>query len=213
MLVTFDSNNLKINNYFEKKQPIIQSKLWCECKINEDYTEYCCDDLSKSTFEFGKYLYFQTPISYMSTINNLFPNNDKNVHIICLDFSEGLFDDEDKIFTQNILNNINQLEGYVIIITNNYEKVYNSLKKQYMTYVYLKKNFSEKLIYNFTSMLIHFIFVLEKMFLPEDLIQLWRDPNFKDFKPLQKTMFVNLEDFSIHSEKNNKLKPNCSLNK
>lgn len=214
MLITFDSNNIRINNYFEQKQPIVHSKLWCECKINEDVTEYCCENLSNSTFEYGNYLYCQTPISYMSVINNLFPNNEKNVHIICLDFSEGLFDDENKTWTKNILKNIDFLNGYVVVITNNYEEVYKNSNKRHITYVYTKNNLSERLVCNFASMLIHFIFVLEKMFVPEDLIELWRNPKHNIFKPLKPIMSLDLELFGVYNQNNNEQsKMNCSLNK
>lgn len=213
MLVTFDSNNIKINNNFDTNRPIIQTKLWCECKINNDISEYCCEKLSESTFESGNYFYCQTPISYMSQINNIFPNFKKNVHIICLDFTEGLFYNENKILTQNILNNIDSLKGYVIIITNNYEKIQQISKKDHMTYVYAKKNLSEKLICNFVSIFVHFVFLLKKMFVPEDLIELWKNPKFNNFKPLSQKMELDLELFAIYNQNNNQVKKNCTINK
>lgn len=202
-MLTFDSNNPKIVESLVNELNTVECYSWCN--------KSQCINITNLSFDAQNYLYYNTPISYLSNITEMIPK--KNcVHFILLDFSESEIIKVNYKILEIIIENIKKLLGFVIIITNNYEKTTKLLKQSYVTYVFETKNYTSNIISRFVAQLLTINLKTSKLLHPNDLSELWRTKKLpENFRKLEAIMNVNLNDFSINECVSKMIKTNCSL--
>lgn len=202
-MLTFDSNNPKIVESLVSELDTVKSYAWC--------SKSKCKNITNLSFNSQNYLYYNTPISYLSNITDEIPKKDC-IHFILLDFSESEIVKVNYTIFENIIANIKKLCGFIIIITNDYEKTTKLLNQSYVTYVFETKNYTSTIISRFVAQLLIINLKTSKLLHPNDLSELWKTKQLpENLRKLEATMNVNLNNFSVNECTYKMMKTNCSL--